>query len=260
MHIFQELFVDAPLVMQVLGLLQLAFTVWMAVDAFQRHVEMIWYWVILFFQPIGAWVYFFAIKYRTLRFSAMRPAGSWERKLSLDELRYRVETTPTLAHRFALAERLMEKGSYAEAIPLLEAVLAIEPEYCAALHVFAECRLATGDPDQARVALEKLIRRDHRWSNYRAWRTLIDVHGALARPAEALAACRELDKRLPTLENKCLLAEHLLHNGIASEAVQVLDQALKDHHYAPWSIRWRNRRWAREARRLRAEAEKGGKT
>jgi hypothetical protein len=257
MHIFHGLFSDAPLSVQVLSAIQLAVIVWMLVDAYQRHVEPFWYWIIFLFQPIGAWVYFFTSKFRTLRLGRMRPAVPSERKLALDELRYRVERTPTVANRLALAQRLMEKELHAEAIPYLEAVLVIEPDYCGALHALAECRLATGAAEQAVAPLEKLLQRDYRWSNYRAWRTLIDVQLARSRPVDALAACRELEKRLPTLENKCLLAEHLLDNRIASEAVRVLDQALQDNHYAAWSARWRNRRWAREARRLLIEAEKG---
>jgi hypothetical protein len=260
MHIFRELFGDASPVVQVLSLLQLAFTIWMVVDAYQRQVESFWYWVILLFQPIGTWVYFFAVKFRTLRLPTLRPSISRERKLSLDELRYRVERTPTLANRFALAERLMEKRAHADAIPQLEAVLVMEPDYCAALHALAVCQLVTGAAEQAIVPLEKLIQRDHRWAHYRAWRTLIDVQLARGRPADALVACRELEKRLPTLENKCLLAEQLLDNGNPSEVIQLLDQALEDHHYTPWAARLRNWRWAREARRLLAEAEKGEKS
>jgi hypothetical protein len=256
MHLFRDLFAGAPHVGQVLGLLQLAFTVWMMVDAYQRRVEPFWYWVILIFQPIGAWVYFFAVKVRTLRLPTLRRAAPAERRLSLDELRYRVERTPTLANRFALAQRLSDKGAPAEAIPHLEAVLAIEPDYCAALHALAECRLATGAAEQAVAPLERLIRRDPRWADYRAWRTLVEVHQARGQPADALTTCRELEKRLPTLENKCLLAEHLLDTGRPAEAVPLLDEALADHRYAPWGARWHDRRWSRAARRLLAEVEK----
>jgi hypothetical protein len=257
MHLFRDLFAGAPHVGQVLGLLQLAFTVWMVVDAYQRRVEPFWYWVILIFQPIGAWVYFFAVKARTLRLPKMGRATPGERRLSLDELRYRVERTPTLANRLALAQRLSDKGAPAEAVPHLEAVLAVEPDYCAALHALAECRLATGAAEQAVAPLERLVRRDPRWEDHRAWRTLIEVHQARGQPADALAACRELAKRLPTLENTCLLAEHLLDTGRPAEAVPLLDEALADHRYAPWGARWRDRRWSRAARRLLAEAEKG---
>src|SRR5205085_12567545 len=111
--------------------------------------------------------------------------------------------------------------------------LAIEPDYCAGLYALAVCRLATGAAEQAVAPLEKLIHRDSRWANYRAWPTLVDVQLARGRPADALAACRGLEKRLPTLENKCLLAEHLLDNGIPSEAVQLLDRRWRTITTAP---------------------------
>jgi hypothetical protein len=260
MHLIRDLFVGAPHVAQVLSLLQLAFTVWMVLDAYKRRVEPFWYWVVLLFQPIGAWVYFFAVKFRTLRLPRTRLASFRGRKLSLDELRYRVERTPTLANRLALAQRLIDKGAHAEAIPHLEAVLAVEPDYCVALHALAECRLATGAAVEAVSPLEKLIRRDPRWEDYRAWRTLIDVHRTCSQPADALTASRELAKRQPNLENKCLLAEHLLDNGRPAEAVPLLDEALEDHRYTTWGARWRNRYWARAARRLLSEAEAGEKS
>lgn len=252
---FWNIFGDADPTTKVLGVLQLALTIWMLVDAYQRGAESFWYWVILIFQPIGAWVYFFAVKFRTLRFPGRRPAVAWERKLSLDELRYRVERTPTVANRLALAERLIARGDYAEALPHLESILAIESDYPSALHALAECHLAMGHPDKAVPPLEKLMKRDSQWSNYRAWHTLIAVHQARRQPAEALTACRELERRVPTLENKCLLAEHLIDNGMSAETLQLLDQALQDHYFAPWSARWRNLRWARMARRLMTEAE-----
>lgn len=257
MNILWLLLGDSPLVVQVLSLLQLGFTIWMMVDAYHRGVEQYWYWIILFFQPLGAWVYFFAIKVPTFRLPRRRPGlYAWESKLSLDALRRSVERAPTVANRLALAERLMEKGGHAEAIPHLESVLTIEPDYCAVLHALAECRLATGVPEQAVAPLKKLIARDYRWANYRAWRTLIEVHLARNQPADALTACREFEKHQPTLENKCLLAEHLLDNKLSNEATHLLEQALEDHQYAPWNTRWRNWRWAREARRLLAEADK----
>ena len=257
MHLFWQLFADSPLLLQGIYLLQLAFTIWMMVDAYRHGAEQFWYWIILFFQPIGAWVYFFAVKLRHLRLPGLPTGGSSaDRKLSLEELQYRVDRAPTVANRLALAQRLMDRDRHDDAIAHIEAVLQVEPGYCQALHALAECRLATGEPTHAVHALEKLIQRDRRWSHYRAWRTLIEAHLARQEPGDALQACRELEKQLPTLENKCLLAEHLLDNNHKAEAIDLLDQALEDHHYAPWGQRFRNWRWARKARTLVAEAEK----
>ena len=256
MRFFLHYFSEAPLLAQVLGLLQLGFTIWMLVDAYHRRVEMFWYWVILWFQPLGSWAYFFAIKVRTLRVPAIQGVGSTEdRKLSLVQLRFNVERAPTTANRFALAERLMATGAHAEAIPLLETVLKFEPNYCSVLHALAKCRIATNQADQALAPLQRLLQKDSRWSNYLAWQTLVEVHQLCRQPAEALSTCRELARLQPTLKNKCLLAEHLLGNNSPSEAMQVLHEGLEEHRFSPMLLRWQNRRWAREARRLRMSVE-----
>jgi hypothetical protein len=257
MPIFTELFADAPYLAQALSLLQLALTVWMMVDAYHRRVESFWYCIIILFQPIGAWAYFFIFKFRAPRLAPIRLARPEERRMSLHQLRYHVERAPTVANRLALAERLMENGEHLVAIPLLEAALALEPDYLAVLHALAKCQLATNHVEQARVSLEKLLQRDPRWRHYLAWRTLIEVHQARGSPADALEALRELAKRLPTIENKCRLAEHLLINSGRFEAMQILDDALQEHRFSPWGARWHNRRWARLARRLRLHPENG---
>jgi tetratricopeptide (TPR) repeat protein len=107
--------------------------------------------------------------------------------------------------------------------------------------------------------LKKLLERDYRWSNYRAWNTLIDAHMACGERLEALNASRELAKMMPTLENKCHLAEHLIENNLHAEAVDILDRALEDHAYTPFGKRLKNWSWARLAQRLLNEAEKGSK-
>jgi hypothetical protein len=261
-------FSDIPYWGPVLSVLQLAFTIWMLADAYSRRVEYFWYWVIFIFQPIGPWVYLFVVKRPRFNFSSsrLRPSSTTRdlsptgRRLSLDELRFQVNRAPTVFNRFALAELLMDRGAYTEAIPLLEAVLAIDPNYCSVLHALAVCRLATNAAEEAVPPLEKLLNRDPRWENYRAWHTLIEAQMARGQTAAALTACQELANRMPTLENNCLFAKHLLASGRPSEAVKVLHAGLEDYNFSPWKSRWRNWRWAKEARQLLTEADKLEKT
>ena len=121
-----------------LMLLQLGFTIWMLADANSRHVEYFWFWAILFFQPLGPWIYFVVVKLRqgSLRGSAGFNAlpALFEKKLSLKELQYRVERAPTMMNRLALAERLKEKKDYTTAIGLLRAALVQDDTYCPALY------------------------------------------------------------------------------------------------------------------------------
>jgi hypothetical protein len=233
-----------------------AFTIAMLIHAYRTGAEQYWFWIVLLFQPIGAWAYFFLVFLRTFSFGrGISTEGWFERKLSSDELRYRAERTPTVTNRMALAERLMDEGKHADAIPLLEEVVADDPILCQAMYDLAVCHLACKQSDLAVGFLKKLLQRDYRWSNYRAWRVLIDAHMASNAPIQALDACRELAKMMPTLENKCLLAEHLLDNKLRGEAIQLLDQALEDYDYLPWTKRWQNWSWARQARKLLADAE-----
>jgi hypothetical protein len=237
-----------------LVLLQGAFTIWMLLDCRRSQQDYAWFWVILWFQPLGAWAYFLMVKRADLPLHRVPGAGKlagWlQGRPSLDELRYKVEQVPTLANRLALAERLMEQRDYAGAIPFLEGALKTEPDHAQARYSLALCHARLGQPGQATPHLERLLARDPRWGNYAAWRLLIEARVESGDGASALAACRELVRLEPTLQNHCLLAEHLLAQGQTDEARRLLDGALRDHDYAPGPIRRRNRHWASQARQI----------
>jgi hypothetical protein len=241
--------------LQYLGYVQTIVTVAMVVDAYRRSAEWFWYLVIIVPQPVGPWVYLALVVLGSAR-NPLRGRGgwSWKRRPSIDELRYRAQRTPTLMNHYTLAERLIEKDRYEEAVTQLLAAVALDPEYCPAQYALAVCHHERRECDKAVEPLEKIIARDRKWSNYRAWRLLIEVRSDLDNKAEALAACRELTKMMPTFENKCLLAEHLMANELRDETCKLLEQALEDHRFAPFGIRWRDRRWARQAHRLWREA------
>ena len=237
-----------------LTLLQGGFTIWMLVDASRRRVDMYWYWLIIGFPLVGAWAYFFTFKLGDFRGRGSSGGGlnfwPFVRRESLSELRYRVQQTPTLASHLALAERLVEHGEHAEAKPHLEAALVREPDHCQVLYNLGVCQNALGHPDLAVPITQKVLARDRCWGNYKAWHLLIDARVGMGDQAAALAACRELVLYAPTLEHKCLLAEHQLAEGLNDEAWDGLDKALQDHNFSPGPIRRRNWRWARKARTI----------
>lgn len=229
---------------------QLAITIWMLVDANRRGVEPYWLWIILLFQPIGAWAYFFMYKVRDFRAGKISLGSLFQRRASLEELRYRVDRAPTVAHRLELADRLIESGASAEAIPHLQAVLAHEPEHGHALFALARCHREQRQPEQAVPLLEKLIARHAAWGNYSAWHALIEARQEAGDADGAVAGCRELLRAAPTLEYKCLLAEHLMGVGEKEEARKVLQQGLEDYSYASGPSRSRDRRWASQAKQI----------
>jgi hypothetical protein len=244
MHIVYQLLSDHP----ALSVLQAALTIWMLIDAFRRPVEGYWPWVILFFQPLGAWIYFFLVKVRDFR----TPQGFtlWQGGPSLKELRYRAESTPTLANHLALAQRLIQRQGYDEAVPHLQVAHKIEPDHGQVLYSLALCHARAERPADAVPLLQRLLAKDPRWSNYAASYLMIETRREMDDHAGAVAGCRELARLAPTLQHQCLLAETLLDAGQPKEARDVLDRSLRDHQFASGQVRWRNRRWARQARRL----------
>lgn len=126
-------------------LLQGGLTLWMLVDAHRRGAETYWWFVILIFQPLGPWLYFFIVKAGD--FQGFK-GWSWQRRPSLDELRYQASHAPTLASHLALAERLVEARQHVEAVTHLESALAREPEHCQVLYLLAVCHTEQGHPER----------------------------------------------------------------------------------------------------------------
>jgi hypothetical protein len=246
MHVITQFLAEYPY----LGLLQAAFTLWMLIDAYHRSTEAFWFWVIFLFQPIGPWFYFLAVKLQGWRDRPGLSLPLFQGGPSLKELRYRAQQSPTLANHLALAQRLIVRREYGEAEPHLEAALKVEPDHCQVLYSLALCRVHAGRAAEAVPLLERLLARDQRWSHYAAWHLLIEARDDLGDAEGALRACRELARLSPTLQNQCLLAEHLSAQGQGQEAYDLLDRALQDFAFAPGFVRWRNRQWARQARRL----------
>jgi len=235
---------------------QTLFMLWMVLDCYRRGAEMFWFWIIFFVPLVGAWAYFLAVKVHDLRRFDGFAFWPFQSRPSLNELKFHVQRAPTTANNLVLAERLMEEGEHEAAIPCLEAVLTREPGYCQALYALAVCHAEANRLDQAEPLLQKNIARDAGWRNYQAWRLLVDIRTQAGNYEGALAACRDLVRLSPTLEHKCLLAEHLLEQGRRDEAGRVLDEGVGFYQYAPWSIKWRNRRWLSVARRMQKELER----
>ena len=230
-----------------LSIILVVFTVWMLVDAYSRQAETYWFWAILIVPLLGGLAYFFCFTIKDFRGFNL---PFFQRRESLDDLRYRAEHIPTLANDVALADRLIEQGDFAGALPPLESAQKKEVHLGHVLYSRALCLSRLGRPAEALPLLDQLLQREPRWSNYRAWHLLIETHQQNKSRSAALDSCRMLVKLAPTLEHKCLLGEFLLQEGQKEEAQRLLQDALRDHQFNPGPIRRRNRRWASAARRL----------
>jgi hypothetical protein len=237
-----------------LWVVQAALTVWMLVDANRRGVEPYWFWIILAAQPVGAWAYFFLHKAKDFSGGTGWLGNLFHRQPSLDELRHRAEQSPTMTNRLALGERLVKTGAHAEALPHLEAVLAREQEHCGALFLLAQAQQGLGRPNLAVPPLEALVARQPGWGDYEGWRALVGACRQAGDLAGAVARARDLARVSPTLEHRCLLAEHLLAAGDKPEARKVVEHALEEYRYLTGISRRRDRRWVGTAKQLLSQS------
>src|SRR5580765_7341961 len=86
---------------------QSIFTLAMLIHAFRNGAETYWYFLVFLLQPFGAWAYFFLVFVRNIQFGRSGTGPLWQRKLSLNELRYHAERMPTVNNRLAYAQGLM---------------------------------------------------------------------------------------------------------------------------------------------------------
>jgi hypothetical protein len=229
---------------------QMAFTIWMLVDAYRRGAEFYWYFLIFAFQPVGAWVYFFLFKAHEFQRGGAWLGSLFQRPTALPELRRRVERLGTAASQLELGSRLVENGEFEEAIPPLQAVLTHEPEHCQALFALASAERGLGRFAEAIPRLRKIISRHPGWGNYAAWHTLIETYAEAGEQDEALASCRELSRVAPSLQHGYILAEQLLQVGGKDEARKVLERGLDDYRYLTGYSRRLASRWVGKTKRL----------
>src|SRR4051812_11727639 len=235
-----------------LTLAQGALTIWMLVDSSRRGVESVWFWIILWFQPIGPWAYFFVYKIRDFRLGSGFLTNLLTRRASLEELRYRVEQSPTVAAHLDLADRLLELKEFDEAVPHLQSVLAREPDHGMAMFALAECHRRLGRPADAVPLLEKLIAQRPNWRDDAGWRALISACQEAGDHPAAVGHARRLAQVKPSLEHRCLLADCLLEAGNSAGARTVIEKGLEEYRFTPNPSR-NDRRWVGKAKKLLKE-------
>lgn len=146
----------------VISVLGSGFTIWMAVEAIRRGQAGSWLWLILFFGPVGAAVYFFSeyTSWPTRRFAFER------RKVTAHELRQaeadvrRLDSASSWFHYASL----LRAGQFQEAAEMLESVVRVDRTHDKdyALYALAQARVAQGDTAAARLLLAELESRSSR--------------------------------------------------------------------------------------------------
>jgi len=150
-----------------IGIIVIAFSGWMCLDCLQRKEHIVWVIIIIaLIPPIGALIYFFAVK-------AQRPGGtaspsamfnSTSRNVSKDidteetlQLKELINQFHKAYHYEKLGQVYMEKKKFELAVPQFRAAIEKDPEMEEAHYGLGKSLHAMGNFEEAAEALEVLV-------------------------------------------------------------------------------------------------------
>ena len=232
---------------------QTFFSLWMLIDAIRngRAIR----WQLLIMVPFGEVAYFFAVY---LPDKGIHPIGDLKKlgrsvvKIPVDvsEAESVAREAPSPENKLKLAEAYLEDGQLENAVRLYEEYvdrypLELEPRFA-----LATCLIGLRNVRAAVPHLERIVKMDRSWKDFRATFELARALNALDLPLEAEALLSRIangSQRLaPTIE----LAQHLSNVGDLTAASMTLRSALQTYDRSPDSIREQDYYQAKRARKL----------
>lgn len=227
---------------------EIAFKIWMLVDAFKKKAQYYWFLIIIFV-PFGSIVYFFVIKIHD--FKDIKTVHSiFDQPPSIDKLRYNLKQNPCIANKIQLAQSLYDKKEYPEAADFYAQVLASDNEYKQAIYGYGLCKLKMQDYAEAIKHLSKIIEMERSYKEYSAWSALASALWLNGQKQEALDLLEKLLLAYPSIKYKAELASYLIQSDRKNEAKNLLKEALEDYRNSPHHVKRFNSKWKKEAKRL----------
>lgn len=229
-------------------LLVIAFKVWLMLDVSRRRMPNHWYYIIALV-PFGGLVYFLSHKIHDYKLGAI--SSLFSRPPSLDEVRYRAETSPSLVNNISLGQALHDHGRYDEAISQFNKILAQYPSNSEALHGYGACHVALCRFGDATPFLERVVEIDPGYLDYQAWTLLAQAHWENGDRGKSLEWLRRLVKLNPRPDHQLLLVRCLARMGQNEEAKSIIEKALRDYEHSPSYAKKSYRAVASEMRKIR---------
>jgi hypothetical protein len=236
---------------RVLFFLQSAFSLWMLADAYSRpRVPRFWYFIILL--PFGEWFYFLKFKIHDPDFAWLKGpfASIFEKPISVEELRFKLEETPCFDNRIALAQALHDRDDFEESAVLFAEALEANETSSEALYGLAVSKIGSKDFEDAIEPLKKLLELEASHREYDGWAKLAHALWQLERKDEALSALAELVEKSPRLAHRVLYAYYLAEDQRHGVAQEQLVTAIREYEYAPKHLKRHNRSLFKRAKEM----------
>jgi hypothetical protein len=232
-----------------LGLVFLAFALWMLVDAIRRG-EWLWAFFILLFAPLNAPLYFFLV-YRDqagpVRGFELPGAGTRAR---IKELEDRIHHLDNARDHAELGDVLFQQGKLDQAEARYRAARERDPDDLDIQAHHGQCLLRLGRLQEALPLLENVCARDPTHDFGYTQMALAETYAALGRPEDAMKVWQQVLQRHTYARARVQLADLHLARGETAAARVVLQDVLADDAHAPTFQRKRERVWVQKAKAL----------
>ena len=240
---------DTGFLSWLLGVATLGFSIWMAVDCWQRGRDGYWIWFILVFQPLGAVVYFFTQYWDGSRLEY----GLWQRLTAGS----RIREVKARAHHLDTSAAFEELGDFYSSVRKWKDA---EEAYRAALqrdagNLDAQVRLgyallALDRADEAWALLGPAYQKRPDFDDDKLIRHLARCQAVRGNFVDACNLYEYFLRKHSYTEVQLEYAQVLMKAGNAGAARKALEELIHDADHAPKFARKRDRRWVREAKRL----------
>lgn len=230
-------------------------TILAMIHFFRHRPEGYWFWIILFFQPFGAIIYFFAVVVfadGSQGVSHKVNAGMKERR-RMKQLLIKVQAGEALPYEyFELGEIQFKLGRYQEAVSNLKESLKQAPNNDEARYYLGLAYEQLGQYQDAGMQLESLVIKDMKFKFGEAMLALARCYRGAGEEKAAIDAFRKVLKQSNFAEARYNLADLLIGQGEKEEARQVLKTLIREAAIGdiPKFQRRNERKWARKAKNL----------
>ena len=241
---------------RILLILDSIFSVWMLIDALQRGARSYWYMVVML--PFGEWFYFFKVKIHDPEFAFLRNAwqGVSSKPVSVEQLKLRLDQSPSFENRLAFAQALYDNEHYEKALQHFADAIESWPDSEECLYGLGLCQNRLGQHENAIVSFRRLIENSERFQDYAPWQDLAETLSSAKREPEALVLLERLVDISPRLYHRVLYAHYLMGASRLGDAREHLQCGLDDNETAPRYIRKKDRSVARAAKNMLKEIDR----
>jgi len=233
-----------------LGMLFLAFTIWMLIDAVRRD-ELIWALFILLFPILNAPLYFFLVYRGGAGFTTrgFELPGAHDRR-RIRELQEQIHHLDKAHHHAQLGDIYFQQGKLAKAEPCYLAAMQRDPDDLDTRAHYGQCLLRLGRPKEALPLLESVRAQNPRHDYGHTLMALAETYTQLGELEKAQAAWGEVLQSNSYARARVQLAALYLAQQRKPQARELLQEVISDDRHAPAFQRRRDKVWVRQARRL----------